>query len=183
MIARLFGLAVCAALVASPALAQETTGFYASLGYAGEGVSDIDAEFGSIQGRLGYRLHRHFGVEGELGHGVNSDTPQFADVDLEGQAAAYLMGYLPVGPKIDLFARVGVGAQDMEGENFCIAWLVAPGPSICNLPFAEESVNYGLGATYMFDARNGLRADWTRKDYGDADLKADAWSIAFQRRF
>jgi hypothetical protein len=180
----LLPLALTGVALSTPAVAQTPDrGVYGAVGYAAEEVSDADAEFGSLQARLGYRLHRHFGVEAEVGYGVRSETPSFADVELGGQGAAYLVGFLPLTPQLDLFARVGAGVQDMSGEGVCIAVSVVPGPSVCSLPEADESLNYGVGATYYFDARNGVRADWTRKDYDDAGLEADVWSIAFQRRF
>ena len=46
-----------------------------------------------------------------------------------------------------------------------------------------ESWNYGAGANYYLDGVNGVRADWTRRDYRDNGGEADAYSVSYIRRF
>ena len=46
-----------------------------------------------------------------------------------------------------------------------------------------ESVNYGVGANYFIDGRNGIRADWTRRDFTDDGGEADVYSVSYIRRF
>jgi len=43
--------------------------------------------------------------------------------------------------------------------------------------------SYGAGAEFKMNADNGIRADWTRREYkGDRD-SADAYSVSYVRRF
>ena len=46
-----------------------------------------------------------------------------------------------------------------------------------------ESVNYGVGANYFIDGRNGIRADWTRRDFRDDGGEADTYGLSYVRRF
>jgi hypothetical protein len=175
---RLAPLTLILALVAA-APAQALDGLYGSLGYAAQSFADVDAEFGSVQGRIGWRAHRFLGIEGEVGHGVTQDA--FGDVELGGEAAAYVLGVAPLTDRFELFARVGVGTQDLSGQVVCIA--IFPPPPGCSLPEADESRNWGVGAQYFLDGSNGVRLDWTRKSFEDADLEADVWSLSYVRRF
>lgn len=164
-----------AAVVPAAASAQtvSTPSFYGSLGYAHTEVDDVN--LGAIQGRLGARFAPYFGVEGELAGGVKKDDVNVAgtnvDVELNHQAAIYGVGFLPISPKADLFARVGYGTSEIEAKG-AGASARADG----------DSWNYGVGGQYFFDEKNGVRADYTRHDFGD-DGDADVWSIGYTRRF
>ncbi len=46
-----------------------------------------------------------------------------------------------------------------------------------------DSWNYGVGANYYLDGVNGIRADWTRRDFRDDRGEADAYSVSYIRRF
>ncbi|MNJ04314.1 hypothetical protein D3C73_1650160 [compost metagenome] len=46
-----------------------------------------------------------------------------------------------------------------------------------------ESWNYGVGANYYFDGQNGLRGDWTRRDFTDDGGEVDVYSVNYVRRF
>lgn len=167
------------ATAAIPAIAdaQDTntgTNFYGTLGYAGSSVDGID--LGAVQGRLGARFGQHFGVEGELSGGVKNDKTTVAGVpakvELEHQAAVYGVGFLPVSPNVDLFARVGYGDNKIKAS--------VPGASATE---DGNSWNYGAGAQYTFDGKNGVRADYTRYDFQHSSANADVWSLAYVRKF
>ena len=162
--------------VAAPAMAQDatTSPIYGSLGYAHTELDDVN--LGAIQGRLGARLHPYFGVEGELAFGVNDDSVNIApgvsaDVELENQAAIYGVGFLPLSPNADLYARLGYGTSEVKAS--------AGGASASA---DGQSWNYGVGGQYFFDGVNGVRADWTRYDFED-DGEADVWQVGYVRKF
>src|SRR5260221_2272955 len=77
---------------------------YGTIGYAGADDSGIN--LGAIQGRLGARFGRYFGLEGELAGGVKNDTVDVGvvpvELQLEHQEAAYVGGYFPLSPRFDL---------------------------------------------------------------------------------
>jgi opacity protein-like surface antigen len=150
-------------IAAVPAVsrAQEV---YGTIGYAG--VDANGADLGAIQGRLGYRFNPYVGIEGEAAFGVGDDTIGGVDIELKHELGAYLVGFVPVTPGADLFARVGYTSSqfdtslgDIDGDGF--AW--------------------GVGGQYRFTDKDGVRLDWTRHDYDIGD--ADVWSVGYARKF
>lgn len=170
--------AAAAALLATPAAAQnaENSRFYGSVGY---GHIDGDAyEFGSITGRVGFKPHRFVGVEAEGSVGV---TDEEFDVSIGGtsgtiehkyDAAAYVVGFLPINKHIELFARVGYGTSEVESSS-----------SSVTVTQDGESLNYGVGASYLITGVDGFRGDWTRRDFSDNGGEADVFSLSYIRRF
>ena len=162
-------------LIAAPALAQDpgsrVTG---SIGYT---QLDTDGgDLGTVTGRAGYDFTRNFGIEGEASIGVSDDDFTVAGVpgtiEHKYDAAAYGVAKLPVNENFELFGRLGYGTTRVKAE-------VAGIQSSDN----TESINYGVGANYFIDGQNGVRADWTRRDFrGDAG-EADTYGLSFVRRF
>ncbi len=178
----LIASAALAAIVAVPAMAQAQiattaavpTGVYGGVnaGIAnGEGI-----DLGVINGRLGYRFNNFFGVEGEVGTGLKSDTDTIAGVDvntkLKYDAGVYGVGFLPLGPNTDLLARVGYGTTKLRAK--------AAGVSASD---SEESWNFGVGAQHHFDGQNGVRVDFTRKEFENSSAHANVWTVGYTRRF
>ena len=168
-------------LVAAPAFAQDhapaaqwwqPTDLYASLGYTGINQgSGSDAHIGAVTGRVDARYGKYFGIEGELSGGVKNDTVGGFKTSLDHQYAAYAVGYLPVLPNADLFARVGYGDSKVRFSG--------PGG------FAEntESLNYGAGGQYFFTGHDGVRAEYTRQSANDSGPNADTVSVSYVHKF
>lgn len=180
--------------MALPAAAQvgvaepEHVGAYGELGYMGSSLDG--AAQGVIQGRLGWRFNRFLGAEGELGVGVSdgsrtfdpSGTPIDVGTKQKFNEAAYAVGYLPLSPRADLFARVGYGAAQYK---------ISP----TGLPDYDAHSNgfrYGVGGQYFIDGQNGLRVDFTRYDinnltdaggYFGGDKTTNEWSVSYSHRF
>jgi hypothetical protein len=163
-------------LIAAPALAQDPgSRITGSLGY-----TQLDGDGGNlgvITGRAGYDFTRNLGVEGEASVGVRDDDITVAGVagKLEHQydAAVYGVAKLPINPNFELFGRLGYGTTKVKAD-------------IAGVSASEdgESINYGVGANYFIDGQNGIRADWTRRDYrGENGGDADAYGLSFVRRF
>jgi len=178
----LIATAALAATAAVPAFAQAQiattaavpTGVY---GGVNAGIADgSGVDLGVIGARLGYRFNNFFGVEGDLGTGLKSDTDTIGGVDvntkLKYDAAAYGVGFLPIGPNTDLLARVGYGTTKLRAK--------AAGVSASD---SEESWNFGVGAQHHFDGQNGIRVDFTRKEFEDSSAHANVWTVGYTRRF
>jgi hypothetical protein len=168
--------AIAAAVVPAAASAQTAApGAYGSIGYSAANQEGVD--LGAIQGRLGYRFSPYLGVEGELAGGVKEDDTNIAgvpvDVKLEHQEAIYGVGFLPVAPNADLYARIGYGNTSLK----------VSGPGGVSATGDGDSWNYGVGGQYFFDDKNGVRADYTRFDFKDDNGEADVWSIGYVRKF
>lgn len=171
-------LAAATSLLAVPALAQsfaEPT-VYGTVGYAG--FKGDEADLGAITARVGAKLHSHFGVEAEGSIGVKDDDLEVSingsgKYELKHDIAAYAVGFLPINEQFELFARIGYGTSKIDAS-----------PAGVSVLQDGSSVNYGLGASYLFDGSNGIRADWTRRDFTENRAgEADVWSVGYLRRF
>lgn len=149
--------------------------YYGTLGYSQ--LDHSDGDLGAVTGRLGAKFNPYVGVEGEVSFGVKDDDFSIAGVDgsikHEYDAAAYVVGTLPVTDQFELFARGGYGTSKIKGELGGISREVD-----------GASWNYGAGANFFFDAQNGVRGDWTRRDFTDSDAgEVDVYSVSYVRRF
>ncbi len=169
--------AAAAALMATPALAQDNTrtGMYGSLGYSQ--MDGADGDLGAVTARLGTRLNRNLGFEGELSTGVKDDDISVGAIDgslkLDYDAAAYAVGYLPLSDNFELFGRAGYGTTQVKAD-------------VAGFTQTEdgESFNYGAGANWWFNDASGLRGDWTRRDFtDDGGGEVDVYSLNYVRRF
>ena len=164
-----------ATLIATPALVSAQTlspvTTYGSIDYSL--LDQGNANLGAVQARLGARFGPYVGIEGEIAGGVKADTITVGGtnyhIGLRDQAAAYGVAYWPISPKFDLLARIGYGNSDVHSA--------APG-------VGGGSVNYGAGAQYFFNGKDGIRFDYTRYDFqhtGSTD--SNVWSLGYTRRF
>ncbi len=164
-------------VIAAPAAAQSQSSpaLTGSIGYTQ--LDSDDGDLGAVTGRLNARFNRYFGVEGEASVGVKDE-----DIDVGGvtgklehdyDAAAYGVATLPINPNFELFGRVGYGTTSIKAD---VAGVTAEEDG--------ESVNYGVGANYFFDGRNGIRADITRRDFTDDNGgEVDTYGLGYVRRF
>jgi outer membrane immunogenic protein len=163
--------AVAAVAFASPALAADAPqiNWYGNVGYA-----NVDASGGpaldTVNVRVGGRS-THFGIEGEASVGLGDKNDSGAKVKVQDEYAAYAVGFLPVSPNADVFARIGYGRTDIKAS--------AGGFSATA---GEDSVNYGVGGQYMWGA-NGVRADYTYLNFQNGGGHANAWGLSFVRKF
>lgn len=155
----LVAAAAATALIATPAAAQSgATGTW----YAGAGYTHYDldeAEVGGVTGRLGYRFHPNFAVEGEATVGMQDDD----NAELDNATGIYAVGILPVTQSLDLFGRVGYQKLSVDGTG-PVADIDDSGPG------------YGAGANLRVSDRFGIRGEYTRLDSGD-DAESDTFSI------
>lgn len=157
-------------------MAQTVTSptYYGTLGYTQ--LDTDNADLGAVTGRVGAKLHPNFGVEAETSFGVGHDDVNVAGVSGKVEhrydVAGYAVASLPVTSNIDLFARAGYGVTEVKASAAGIA--------------ASDhltSWNYGAGATYNLDAQNGIRADYTYRDFQHDQGGADTYALSFVRKF
>jgi hypothetical protein len=192
-------VAVAGVGVSAPAFAQTTTveptmtspQAYVNLGYTY--LNPYGHDLGELFGRGGLKFSRWWGVEGEVGGGVLGN--HFATgpgvnsrVNLsEGiQAAIYGVGYVPLpvmgGDKLELLARVGYGETPLSVRSD-----VGPSDNNANSSINVASWNYGAGLQYALNGKDGLRFDYTRRDFQykgpDNPHDMDTYSISFVHKF
>lgn len=158
--------AALVALVAGAGLAlpaHAETGAYATGGYTHFDLENVD--LGGLTGRLGYRFHPNFGVEGEASFGVNDDTVAGVDVELDYAAGIFGVGFLPITPTADLFGRIGYGAIEAEAS--------AGGLTVSG---DDDGFAFGGGAQFMLTPKLGVRGEYTRLE-GEDD-GADTFSVS-----
>lgn len=172
-------IAAAAALLsaaASPVFAEDSgMSFYGNLGVTAYHVSDgvNSANLGALGGRVGARFAKYIGVEGEAGFGVNSVNVAGSNVKISSAFGGYAVGFLPVAPNADIFARVGYGHEtaSASGGGF-------------SLTVGGDTVNYGGGGQYFFDDKNGMRLDYTRfQSTHSGGGGTDTFSVAYVRKF
>jgi len=152
------------------------------------GVQDLDITM--ITGRIGYRIMDFVAIEGEVGFGLGGDDfTQTIPVDVLGNTlnvdadigldvknyyVGFVRGILPAGDQIDLFARVGYGQAEAEGD--VLATLQGFSATASDSQ-KEDGIAYGVGAQFNFTDNDGIRGDYTRLE--DTDII----SISYSRRF
>lgn len=167
--------AAALSLMAAPAMAQDpASNIYGSIGYSH--FDEDDATLGALTGRIGTRFTPNFGIEGELSVGVKDDDfmvgATSVNAELEYDAAAYAVGYLPVAENFEVFGRVGYGTTEVKLSSGAVS-----------ASDSLESWNYGVGGQYWLNGQNAIRGDWTRRDFRDGGGDADIWSLNFVRKF
>ena len=164
---------------AAPAFAQTLT---APQGYGGIGYTGLNPnghDLGEITGRLGLKFSPYWGVETEIGTGVtnshfNTATGGSTTLSEQPSLSGFAVGYLPVTPKFDLLARVGYGETDLRTAD-------ATGRH----ENTSTDLAYGAGAQYFLTSKDGIRIDYTRRDFSgtSAPKDMDTWQAGYVRKF
>lgn len=164
-----------AAVAQTTSVQQSGPAYYGNLGY--EQIDHDDGNLGAIVGRFGARFTPYFGAEAEGSIGIKDHKYEVLGVDGRVKhsydLAAYLVGAVPINDSIDVFVRGGYGTTKIKSELGGV-----------RQSSDGTSWNYGAGANYYFDPQNGVRADWTRRDFTKSNApKVDTWSVSYVRRF
>ena len=205
----LFAAASAAALLAAgSASAQMAPGqFYGNLAYTQYGAEaqgtgafagrTTELDPGAVTARLGGRFTPYLGAEAQASFGVRdsefSNSSAFGgvtatsegSVSINNEFGAFGVGFLPISPSTDLFARVGVGRLSVETQE-----TVRAGTFTTNREIESEStfVGFGAGGQYFFDGLNGVRAEYTHYELDAEEGEGTegsigAFSIGYVRKF
>jgi len=164
------------ALMAASASFADDGDFAWSAGYSAIDLSEpgLDVTVGAVTFRGGYEFSRHFGFEGQLDIGANSDTiivgAAAVEIDLDYAASLFAVARAPVSENVNLFIRGGYTTAQVD--------VSVPGLTISP---DGGGWGYGAGAELFFDERNGFRIDLTHNDFDGTD--ATAFGIHYVRRF
>lgn len=164
-------VAVLVAAAATPAAADvvNSTGWYVNAGGTWFNAEDEDVDVTGVTGRLGYRIHPNFGVEGEASFGIEGDTADVlgtpVDIDLDNQYGVYAVGFLPVSTNLELIGRVGWAQIDATGSFGGFSAGVD-----------DDGLAAGVGVQYAFTPNFGVRGEYTRLASDDDGVNAFAIS-------
>lgn len=164
------GVAASLAL-AGVASAQDVGQVYGSLGYQNSNNDKTDSNLGSVDARVGTKLNRYFGVEGEAAFGTNHDDTAAGRYKLTDKWGAYGVGYLPVSPSFDLIGRVGVSDTNLKA------------PPAAGKLEQGTALDYGVGAQYHLNKDYALRADVTKSDFNGDKGSSTTTSLNLVKKF
>lgn len=177
---RAFVLAILASTaLAAPAFAQDLGGkVYGAAGYTHSSTDiggatiasgDESIETGVLTGRLGYAFTENFAIEGEGGIGIVKDTIGGVESSTPGTLGVFGVARAPVASNINLLGRMG----------YQHVWAKAEAGTV-SVEDDDGSFAIGVGAEYMLDDKNGIRADYTRLTEGDG---TNSFGLSFVRKF
>ncbi|HWE45891.1 MAG TPA: outer membrane beta-barrel protein [Caulobacteraceae bacterium] len=140
-------------------------------GTSGNG-STAPGDTGIFNAQAGVRFGPYFGVEGEVGTGLPGDSRTGKKLSLTDRYAAYIVGYLPWTKHLDLFAKLGLGHSRYKYED--------NGASITS---DLDSVNWGVGAQYLFNDHDGVRTEVLKENYHDSHGERTSLMFSWIHRF
>ena len=156
-----FAAASAAALLAAaPAMAQDGPSVYINGGYAVvDAETTGDANFDAIALRGGVKFTQHLGIEAEGHIGVTDADVGATKIDLDSAYGVYVVGFIPASEKMTFHGRIGFGNNEFTSTT-----------GATSTSRGYDSINYGIGGTYMLNDRFGLRGDYTRIDNSDSKI-------------
>jgi outer membrane immunogenic protein len=164
-------LIALAALIASPAIAQEAGQFEAGVGY---NVWDAeDGDLGVLSARGTYMFNQNFGVEGELGTGITEEDTVLGEVKIGTSFGGFAVARAPLAETFSLFGRVGYATTEVEVDT-------GVGSGSADL----DGVAYGVGGILNVTPNFGIRGEFSQYDGGDdVDGQADVWGVSAVLKF
>lgn len=153
--------------------AADAGDFRFSGGYTYVDIEDL--QFDAVSLRGGYDFTDFIGVEGQLDIGLGDETVRVGatnvDVSLDYAFGGYVVGRAPIAENANLFGRIGYVTAQADA-------------SAAGVTFSDDDDGfaYGVGGEWFFDGRNGVRVDYTRIDFDNADA-ADTFGISYVYRF
>ena len=147
-------------------------------GNLGAVAYDIGSDIFGLQGRLGYQSARYLGAEVEGSIGLVSEKDTVGALELKAgvdySVGAFVRGVVPLGERINVFARGGYHATKIDGS-------LSDGTTSILGSDTVDGFAYGGGAEYALSRRDSLRLDYTRYDVGPGET--ESVSLAYARKF
>ena len=127
---------------------------------------------GIFNAQAGVRFGPYIGLEGEMGTNIPGDSRSGKKLSLTDRYAAYIVGYLPWTKHLDLFAKLGLGHSRYKYEN-----------NGADLSSDLDSVNWGVGAQYLFNDHDGIRTEVLKENYHDSHGERTSLMFSWIHRF
>lgn len=155
---------------------------YNEIGENYTGTRDVSSD--ALTLRLGYSFNRYFDLEGEFSASGDA-APEDWSRNVKYGYGLYTKANLPIGDKVDLFARLGAVATHMESKGYGLIYDFEDGVQVNPFPSRSENlavgIAAGLGASYDLSDGLYLRGDYQRMTTETDDF--DTLSVAIGMRF
>ncbi len=142
--------------------------------YVNVGVDSLEFDAYGIGGKVGYQFADYFGVEAQGSVGIIDDEQTIgavtADVGYDYLLGGFAVATLPLEDGFELLGRVGYYYTELSAEG-------------AGVTVTDDADGFaaGVGAQFMWDDANGIRADYTYLDGNGGH--ADSVSLAYVRKF
>ncbi len=161
--------AVLASVTLTPAAIAQSD-LYVTGGYSA--FDGEDATLNALTLRGGLSFHEILGAEFEGSFGLGAEDLNGvagAQVELENQFAAYLVGRYPIAPEFDVLARIGYTTGEYQASNSGVSG-----------DTDIDGFAFGIGGEYMLTEQFGVRGDYTRIEAEDDSFDGgiDVFAIA-----
>ncbi|NCT97275.1 MAG: porin family protein [Comamonadaceae bacterium] len=144
---------------------------------AEDGPLSAEAKPGLLTGTLGYQLWPFLAIEGQVAGNVMKDEIKLngvntgVDAKIPHMYGLFLKPTLPLGDRVEVFARAGVVRTKLE--------LSAGGLDVDD---TGTSGAYGLGINVNLSRMSYLQANWMNY-YDKDDIKVQGVGLMYGRRF
>ena len=147
---------------------------YGTLGLGGSSGDSLVApgQTGIFNAQAGVRFGPYLGLEAEGATSLPGDSRSGKKLSLTDRYAAYIVGYLPWTKHFDLFAKLGLGHSRYKYEE-----------NGTSLSTDLDSVNWGVGAQYLFNDHDGVRTEVLRENYHDSRGDRTSLMLSWIHRF
>jgi hypothetical protein len=127
---------------------------------------------GIFNAQAGVRFGPYIGLEAEGATSIPGDSRSGKKLSLTDRYAAYIVGYLPWTKHFDLFAKLGFGHSRFK--------YVDNGSSLTT---DLDSINWGVGAQYLFNEHDGVRTEVLKENYHDNRGERTSLMFSWIHRF
>ena len=145
--------------------------------YGNLGVDSYDFDSFGIGAKLGTTFQDYFGAEVQGTIGITDDEFTIFGDTIEAKVDFGVAGFAvlrsPVGDDFAVFVR--------GGYHYTEASAKLNGVDLGSV--SDDGFAAGIGGEYMFNASNGIRAEYTYMDFSESDSSGDLFSLSYVRKF
>ncbi|MEM9232768.1 MAG: outer membrane beta-barrel protein [Pseudomonadota bacterium] len=139
----------------------------------------FDSESHSYLGHVGWDFSRYFSTEMEITFASKAEDGDENGTNLEFEPSfaigSYIMARYPLTDKVTPFVRVGYVYTDAEVRTDFVGFQTTNQETYGGTSYGG-GIRWKLGRT-----KSSIRAEYSR--YNLDEIEADAWTLAFQRKF
>lgn len=169
---------IAIATLATASVAAHAQGLYGELGYTPLKLEgrvngfDVSSKPANARGIIGYELNDNLAVESMFSLGLRDSSVKVggfnsgSKAEVDNMVGVFVKPKVHVGEGLEVFGRLGATRAKL---------------SIGSQDASDTSIAYGLGASYHFNSRLSLNADYmTYHDKDDTTLKGVTVGVGYK---